>query len=87
MLAFSTFASSFHYRLIVGVDVFRHRKQFFSLHLDEMPFYAEFISINWLSCQGNYLPINKFLYLRNKETQQLLQFIVNIKCNASMLCN
>ena len=26
------------------------------------------------------------VYLRNKETQQSLQFIVNIKCNASRLC-
>ena len=26
------------------------------------------------------------IYLRNKETQQSLQLIVNIKCNASRLC-
>ena len=26
------------------------------------------------------------IYLKNKETQQSLQFIVNIKCNASRLC-
>ena len=27
-----------------------------------------------------------YIYLMNKETQQLLQFTVNIKCNAIRLC-
>ena len=43
----------------------------------------------WLSNKKNKKIITHFydlkIYLRNKETQRSLQFIVNIKCNANRL--